>query len=237
MVSADNCVDVMASGIFQNDNIFTAKINGERLVDLETIDLGSFSETTDPNMYQIKQLITGADIPPAHLGFEEWTSGKNTLSTENVVFAQSIVGYQKQLSNNITSLIHKIYLAIFSYTNEFDANYKNLLIALNPPRGITLSTTAENMNNLGSIVNTLKDLKVEERTILNMFWPEVYDRVIEAEKLMKDLNDKSKDEEEGAEDFGGSSFGGGGGGNEALPPAGGAGEAEPSTDDLESLAK
>ena len=106
---------------------FTAKVNGERQVELETLDLGSASETTDPNMYLIKQLITGADIPPAHLGYEEWTSGKNTLSNENAVFAQSIIGYQKQFSNNITALIQKIYLAIFSYTNEFNLNFKNLL--------------------------------------------------------------------------------------------------------------
>ena len=48
--------------------MFIAKVNGEPEVELSTLDLGSPQDSTDSNMYNIKQLITGADIPPAHLG-------------------------------------------------------------------------------------------------------------------------------------------------------------------------
>lgn len=123
-----------------------------------------------------------------------WTSGKNTLATENIVFAQSIISYQKQFGIYITSLIHKIYLAIYSYTNEFNVNYKNLLIAFNSPRGITLSTLAENMNNLSTIFNTIsdEDLNIDKKIIINMFWPELYDQINEANLLIKQLNKDAK---------------------------------------------
>ena len=193
-VAVDNYIDLMSSAIFQNDSIYLARVNGENLVDVETLDLGSAQDNTDSNNYQIKQLITGEDIPPAHLGYEEWTSGKNTLATESVVFAQSIISYQKQLGVYITSLIHKIYLAIYSYTNEFNVNYKNLLLAFNSPRGITLSACAENMNNLSTIFNTITDgdLDIDKKVVINMFWPELYDQLNEANLLIKQLNKDAK---------------------------------------------
>lgn len=70
-ITTDNCLDLMSSAIFQNDSIYVSKVNGERQVELETVDLGSPDDSTNSNMYLIKQLLTGADIPPAHLGYEE----------------------------------------------------------------------------------------------------------------------------------------------------------------------
>lgn len=70
-VAVDNYIDLMSSAIFQNDSIYLARVNGENLVDVDTIDLGSAQDNTESNNYQIKQLITGEDIPPAHLGYEE----------------------------------------------------------------------------------------------------------------------------------------------------------------------
>ena len=191
-VSIDNYIDTMASVISPHENIFVAKINGEDQVDIDTLDLGSYQETTDPNMYYVKQLITGAEIPPAHLGYEEWTSGKNTLSAENVVFAQSIIGYQKEFSESITSLIQKIYLAIFSHTNEYYSGYKDLIIALNAPRGISLATYAEYAQNLDTIVNTLNDLEIPKEYIINTFWPELYDITIKTKKILEKLSGNTK---------------------------------------------
>ena len=207
-VSIDNYIDTMASVISPHENIFIAKVNGEDQVDIDTVDLGSYQESTDPNMYYVKQLITGAEIPPAHLGFEEWTSGKNTLSAENVVFAQSIIGYQKEFSESITSLIQKIYLAIFSHTNEYYSGYKDLIIALNAPRGISLATYAEYAQNLDTIVNTLNDLEIPKEYIINTFWPELYDITIKTKKILEKLSGNTKN---AGGDNSGDSGGGGGG--------------------------
>lgn len=191
-VSTDNCLDLMSSAVLQQDNIFVAKVNGERQVEIESLDLGSNEDNTNSNMYNIKQLISGVDIPPSHLGYEEWTSGKNTLAIENVVFAQNIIGYQKQFSAMITELIQKIYIAIYTHTNEFNINYRNLLLVLNSPRGITLSTYAESMNNMNTIFQTLDQLGIDKTTIVNMFWPELYDQMIQANNLIKELNKQAK---------------------------------------------
>lgn len=191
-VSTDNCLDLMASAVLQQDNIFVAKVNGEKQVEIESLDLGSNEDNTNSNMYNIKQLISGVDIPPSHLGYEEWTSGKNTLAIENVVFAQNIIGFQKQFSNMITELIQKIYVAIYTHTNEFNINYRNLLLVLNSPRGITLSTYAESMNNMSTIFQTLEQVGIDKTTIVNMFWPELYDQMVQANNLIKELNKQAK---------------------------------------------
>lgn len=121
-----------------------------------------------------------------------WTSGKNTLAIENIVFAQTVVGFQKQFSSKLTELIQKIYLAIYLNTNEFNINYKNLLLALNSPRGITLSSYAENMNNLQTIINVMKEIGIDTKIIVNTFWPELYDQIIEADILIKQLNKQAE---------------------------------------------
>lgn len=173
-----------------------------------------------------------------------WTSGKNTLAIENVVFAQSIVGFQKQFSSAFTEFIQKIYMAVYMHTNEFNVNYKNLLLSLNSPRGITLSNYAENMNNLSTIFNTLKEIGIDSKIIVNMFWPELYDQLVEADVLIKQLNKESEmqklqspnkpqnPQEGGMGDMGmggGMDFGGFGGGADL-----GGGDA--TTDSLEKLA-
>lgn len=229
-VAIDNCLDVMSSSVFQNDNIFIAKINGEPEVELETIDLGSPQENVDSNNYSIKQVITGADIPPAHLGYEEWTSGKNTLSSENVVFAQTIIGLQKQFGNALTNLIQKIYTAIYSYTSEFNVNFRNLSIALNSPRGISINFYSENMSNLSNIIGTLKELQIPDKFIINMFWPELYDMISEAEILIQQLNKEALKQQQ-ANAQGGASMGGGDFMGGPSPDIGGG----PSTDSLESM--
>lgn len=212
-VGVDNCLDTMASAIFPNDNVFIAKINGEPEVELETVDLGNPQDNEGNTNNLIKQLITGADIPPAHLGYEEFVSGKNTLSTENVVFAQTIIGFQKQFGTAITNLMQKAYTAIYSYTNEFNVNFKNVLIALNSPRGISLSFYAENFANLNSIIEFLKDLEIPKKIIINMFWPELFDNITEAEIMTAELNKEFKMQQNGdsGNDMGGGDLMSGGG--------------------------
>ena len=248
-VTTDNCLDLMSSAIFQNDSIYTAKINGERQVELETVDLGSIEDSTNSNMYLTKQLLTGSDIPPAHLGYEEWTSGKNTLAIENVVFAQSIIGYQKQFSSAITELVQKIYLAIYLNTNEFNINFKNLLLSLNSPRGITLSSYAENMNNLNTIIGVMKEIGIDNKIIINMFWPELYDQVVEADILIKQLNKESKmqqiqsvtnpqnqNDQSGGDMMGGMDFGGGNLGGGSMDMGSSDLVGDQTTDTLEKMA-
>ena len=241
-VSTDNCLDLMASAVLQQDNIFVAKVNGEKQVEIESLDLGSNEDNTNSNTYNIKQLISGVDIPPSHLGYEEWTSGKNTLAVENVVFAQNIIAYQKQFSSMLTELIQKIYVAIYTHTNEFNINYRNLLLVLNSPRNITLSTYAESMNNMNTIIQTMENLGVDKTAIVNMFWPELYDQMIQANNLIKELNKQAKmkeiqskagsskqgeDNGQAPDMMGGGGFGGGmpsfdmggGGGGDALDNA------------------
>jgi hypothetical protein len=212
-VSIDNYVDLMSNILAPQDNIFIGKVGDQDEVEIDTLDLGSASDMRDPEMYNIKQTITGADIPPAHLGYEEWTSGKNTLSTENVVFAQSIVALQQDISSAITSLVHKTYLAIYSHTDEFESTYKNVVIALNAPRGISLSTYAEYLGNLGNITSSISELGLPKESIASMFWPELYDLTIKAKIALKDIANKGQ-KSEGSEDSGGYYDNSSGGGDE-----------------------
>lgn len=140
-------------------------------------------------------------------------------------------------------------MAIYMNTNEFNVNFKNLVITLNSPRGITLASYAENMNNLSTIFNTMKEVGIDNKIIINMFWPELYDQIVEADILIKQLNKeaemqriqnsgKPQNQQHGAGDdtIGGGADFGGFGGEPSMDMGGGLGGGDATTNSLEALA-
>lgn len=55
-----------------------------------------------------------------------------------------------------------------------------------------MSTYAESMNNMSTIFQTLEQVGIDKTTIVNMFWPELYDQMIQANNLIKELNKQAK---------------------------------------------
>ena len=45
---------------------------------------------------------------------------------------------------------------------------------------------------MSTIVGSLTDLKINPKALVNMFWPELYDKITEAQALIDKLNDESK---------------------------------------------
>lgn len=48
------------------------------------------------------------------------------------------------------------------------------------------------MNNMSTIFQTLEQVGIDKTTIINMFWPELYDQMLQANNLIKELNKQAK---------------------------------------------
>jgi hypothetical protein len=217
-------IDMIPSIISGVENYYIPKIGDEPTVDISTVELGTYTDKSDPNMYQVKQLITGADIPPAHLGYDEFVNAKATLASESVVFARGIIALQKEFGEQFTELFQKIYRALYMSTKEFNMAYLDVVVTFNSPRAILLESESGKATNLETIVNALKNLGIPEERIIRMYCPELLDEDSKTKAIADKLSKKTKGEETGEESGGGdfAPFDGGdmGGGDLGMAPPG-----------------
>jgi len=184
--------DMLPSLVSSEESYYIPDINGERQIEIDTLELGTYSDHADPNMYMLKQLLTGGDIPPPHLGYEEWVNAKATLTSENVVLARNIIALQKEFSDMFSNLVHKIYVAIYMDTNEFNPEFRHVRVTFLPPRSLMLSVEAEKAQSLDTLVDSLKNIGVDPKAIVQMYWPELLDIDMRITKAVGTINEKRK---------------------------------------------
>jgi len=185
---------------------------GQRMVDIDTLELGTMADVTDEDNFYLKNILTGIEIPPSYLGIEEFNSTKSTLSQESMVFARSIIRMQKIFSAQYTSLLQKIYRII--HAKKLNSLYLSVICGFSPPAAINVENTSTYYNKVRSIYSDLEEMGVPEDYIRRRYMPEIEWETIMLEELQRK---KEKDQVESRElgfenpfESGGSDFGGAG---------------------------
>jgi len=134
-------------------------------------------------------------------------SNKSALSEENILFARSIIKYQKIFSENFTELMMKVCEIDSTMDDKNLVRLKEICsIVLSPPMSLQLERENNYINNAASLIRSLEELGIpkeftKKQYLPNIDWSSLEDFSVK-EKIDKDL---TKDEEEST---GGSSFGG-----------------------------
>jgi len=102
-------------------------------------------------------------------------SNKNALTQENILFARTVINYQKIFSESFTSLVHKI-IKIIDPENYF--NYLDCGIGFQPPKNLQFETESRNINDIVSMINSLKELGIpveylKKKYLITMDWEEI----------------------------------------------------------------
>lgn len=185
------------------ENFYIPTTNGKKTVEIDTVEFGTKADNQEENKFNLKNILTGIEIPPSILGVEDATAGKNTLSQENVLFANSVIRYQNLLSKYLTELVQKIYVQRIDFEKDYknyDDLYLDLKVTFNAPFSILVSSSREMFDSITSIINMLKDYVPEE--ILKTKYLHMFDwEYIEKFKMQEKLQGKKKQEkEEGSTD-------------------------------------
>jgi len=197
-VSDLNDIETIPSIVSTFEDYYLPAKDGKRYVEMDTLDMGSYSDTRQgEDTTLIKNILTGIEIPPSYLGIEEFNSTKATLAQESMLFARSVVRYQKMFSEYFTELIHKIYILVHSDDDDLNSNYHNISLTFMPPRGIITEALSKMYTEIRDIYNALKEMNVPEEKILRRFLPE-YD----FDEFYLEQMEKSR-EESNEEDMGG----------------------------------
>lgn len=197
-VSDLNDIETIPSIVSTFEDYYLPAKDGKRYVEMDTLDMGSYSDTRQgEDTTLIKNILTGIEIPPSYLGIEEFNSTKATLAQESMLFARSVIRYQKMFSEYFTELMHKIYILVHSDDDDLNSNYHNISLTFMPPRGIITEALSKMYTEIRDIYNSLKEMNVPEEKILRRFLPE-YD----FDEFYLEQMEKSR-EESNEEDMGG----------------------------------
>lgn len=199
--------ELLPSIISTLENIYIPMVDGKKFMEIEPLELGSFSDRDEDDQSLLKNILTGIEIPPSLLGVEEFNSTKSTLSQESIVFARSIVRLQKLFTKYFTELVRKIYVVLNPDGNH--ELYLDVMATFMPPRGIISESLGNIYQQIHEIYENLKDMGVPLEVIQSKFlsdfdWESYKVKQLEEEK--EKLN--SEDDESGG--FGGEEEGGGG---------------------------
>ena len=192
-------VDTIPSMITTFEDVYVPQRDGKPFVDISTFTEGNVD--TRSKVDEIKQmrdqLVASLGVPPAFIGIEENLSNKSALSEENILFARTIIRYQKFLSSQINDLIVKI----FDIINPEQALVllDTVKISFPVPKSLQFERESRYMNELTNLVESLERIGVPKeyakRRYLPQFdWEEIKKYEID-DKVEKAL-DPTKSEDE-----------------------------------------
>jgi hypothetical protein len=192
-------VDTIPSMITTFEDVYVPQRDGKPFVDISTFTEGNVD--TRSKVDEIKQmrdqLVASLGVPPAFIGIEENLSNKSALSEENILFARTIIRYQKFLSSQINDLIVKI----FDIINPEQALVllDTVKISFPVPKSLQFERESRYMNELTNLIESLERIGVPKeyakRRYLPQFdWEEIKKYEIDS-KVEKAL-DPTKSEDE-----------------------------------------
>jgi hypothetical protein len=200
-------VDTIPSMITTFEDVYIPQRDGKPFVDISTFTEGNVD--TRSKVDEIKQmrdqLVASLGVPPAFIGIEENLSNKSALSEENILFARTIIRYQKFLTEQINDLIRKI----FDIINPEEALIllDTVHISFPIPKSLQFERESRYMNELTNLIESLERIGVPKeyakRRYLPQFdWEEIKKYEID-EKVEKALDPTKSEDDMGMGPMGG----------------------------------
>lgn len=130
-------------------------------------------------------IIANMDVPPAFLNIEENIDSKATLSQENIMFAITILHYQKIFSKHLTELIKKILILM-------GENPRYINVSLNPPIMLKSEREILYFQNLGTILEIYQTLNIPLEIFMEEYiYPFIPKEEIENKRILDKLEKAS----------------------------------------------
>jgi hypothetical protein len=179
-------VDTIPSMITTFEDIYIPQKDGKPFVDIDTFTAGNVDirSKVDELKFIRDELIASLGVPPAFIGIEENVNMKATLSDENVLFARTVIGHQKYLTNQIVELIQKT-LQIIN-PEESLTLLDNVIITLPAPKSLQFEMLAKRINDIVTLIESLERVGVpkeysKKKYLEDIAWEEVDNYQVDAD--------------------------------------------------------
>ena len=206
---------IRGAGVDRDKSITGATIKsylGEAYVSVDTFNEGNVDMRTkvDELKFLRDQCVASLGVPSSFLNIEENLSNKAALSEENILFARTVIGHQKYLTEQINELLHKV----FDIVNPEEALiiFDHISVTLPPPKSLQFEREAKYISDLSNLVESLERIGVpkewaKKKYLTSIDWDEVENYDID-EKIDKKLGTAKDDDEGGMGGIGSGGMGG-----------------------------
>jgi len=185
-------VDTIPSMISTFEDIYLPRKDGKNFVDVSSFqDAGSDARSKVEELKFVRDsLVASLGVPAAFLNIEENLSNKSALSEENILFARTIIGHQKYLSEQINALIEKVYTL---YDPEMSLDVlTNVHISFAPPKSLQFERESKYITDLVSLIRSLEEIGIpreysKKKYLTGIDWEELKNYEISS-KIDKNLN-------------------------------------------------
>lgn len=193
-------VDTIPSMITTFEDVYIPQKDGKPFVDISTFNEGNVDirSKVDELKFLRDQLTATWGVPPSFLGIEENLSNKSALSEENILFARTVIGHQKYLSDQISELLQKIFDIIDP--DESLMLFENVDVHLPTPKSLQYEREARYMNELVGLIESLDRIGIpkeysKKKYLSNFDWQEIKKYDID-EKVESTLDPSKKDDDD-----------------------------------------
>jgi len=203
-------VDTIPSMVTSFEDIYIPQKDGKPFVDISPFD-DAGSDTGRGRVEELKfmrdSIIASLMVPPSFLAIEENLSNKAALAEENIIFARTIVNYQKFFTHQIEELISKIYRLV--NPEKYEMIMDNVLITLPTPKSLQFEREAKYTSDLATLIQTLETIGVPREWAKRKYLTSIDWEEVEKFKIESQIDDKLKTgDEEVAEPGMGTGLGG-----------------------------
>lgn len=192
-------IDTIPSMITTFEDIYIPQKDGKAFVDISTFTEGNVDirGKVDELKFLRDSVVSSLGVPASFLNIEENLSNKAALGEENILFARTIVSHQKYLTEDIRSLVKKVFDLIDpeSALTIFD----HISIGLPPPKSLQFERQSKYISDLSTLVESLERIGVpkewsKRKYLTDIDWDEVENFEI-SEKIDKKLGTAEKEDE------------------------------------------
>ncbi|MCK9556152.1 portal protein, partial [bacterium] len=182
-------VDTVPSMITTFEDIFIPMKDGKRFVEFDTVTPpAGLDAKIDDYKAMRDSFIAGLDVPPPYLSVEENIESRATLSHENIIFAKTIISYQKCFEITLNRLVRAIYKMVYGEECYF------VDVLFPRPRSVELTRESEYFGALKEFKEVIKGLDLSEEKFINKYIDS--DLLNKTEKDIEGELDSNANEEE-----------------------------------------
>jgi hypothetical protein len=193
-------IDTIPSMISTFEDIYIPMKDGKRFVEIESMNDGNVDvrSKVDELKFMRDSVIGNLSIPAAFLGLEESLSNKAALSEENIIFARTIITYQKMFTGYVNELLHKV----INLINPEDSLIitENIFVNFPSPKSLQFERESRYISDISNMIRTLEELGIPrdyltQRYLSNFDWDEIKKYKID-DNIKKEIDPKAKKEDE-----------------------------------------
>jgi len=161
-------LDAIPSTLGTFEILYVPMMDGRRFVEFDRLDpLADLSAKVDELKQFRDNVISGMGVPPLFLGVDE-VEKKATASHQNILFTRDIVDYQEMFTRQANEFLYKLYKA--AIPNQSDWQLLPLVtVHFPPPKNLQIDMTSELVNNISSMIQSLKELGIPQDYLVKEF--------------------------------------------------------------------